>query len=588
MKAATKAKTTTEDDTSGASATTEAESTWSVDQEATTTSGDSTEPSSKESKGGATRDTVHIREIRAAEDSSLRDFLDGLGTEGSFRVAVHRVTPEEWDDPKTGARVQTKGLLRNYDRAIDEEFISKTHGGGKYVLRILRKNDKGSFKFFAQRTIEVAGDPRVDDVPRTRPQPIATAAAPGESPSLVKEAFAVMREQVDRANERPEPKDKTLDPAVQMLLERQREDMREQREQFREEMRRRDEENAQLRRDIAEMRDRKPAEDTFKDKLLGTMMDSETARMSALRQTHESELRQVRQYAMDEQARRDERNERDMAQLRASYERELATLKSANETTLAIAKQSHDTQVKLLEHTIRQQERDLDAMRKEVGDLRAKKDKSVLEQMKEFRDLKDALSDDEDGAEKTGVDKVIDIISSPAAAELVGRVVGAPGAQVPQQQVVAAPQQAQVRQRQLVRDPRTGNKYLAVADSAGNTRLIPAKKKPKMIPPTHNPDGSVATPAIQLPEVDPASVAIVVGYLERAYAGNQDPEIVAQSQRASVPDQILTWIRDHDTEQVSGVDLFMKEVAKLPSTSPLATQAGRNWLRRVGKALVGD
>jgi len=44
----------------------------------------------------------------------------------------------------------------------------------------------------------------------------------------------------------------------------------------------------------------------------------------------------------------------------------------------------------------------------------------------------------------------------------------------------------------------------------------------------------------------------------------------------------MATLRDH------GVDGFMSKVAKLQSASPLASQAGRNWVRKVGKALVGD
>jgi len=37
-----------------------------------------------------------------------------------------------------------------------------------------------------------------------------------------------------------------------------------------------------------------------------------------------------------------------------------------------------------------------------------------------------------------------------------------------------------------------------------------------------------------------------------------------------------------------GVDGFLTDVAKLEGTSPLASQAGRNWTRKVGKALLGE
>ncbi len=63
---------------------------------------------------------------------------------------------------------------------------------------------------------------------------------------------------------------------------------------------------------------------------------------------------------------------------------------------------------------------------------------------------------------------------------------------------------------------------------------------------------------------------------------------MAQTGRSSIPTDILAWIRERHTEQVSGVDLFMTKVAKLPGSSPLASQAGKNWLRAVGALLVGE
>jgi hypothetical protein len=83
-------------------------------------------------------------------------------------------------------------------------------------------------------------------------------------------------------------------------------------------------------------------------------------------------------------------------------------------------------------------------------------------------------------------------------------------------------------------------------------------------------------------------MAVLVNYLERAFQSRQAPEVVAQSGRTAIPDNIIGWIRDNDSRGTSGVDLFMSKVAKLPGTSPLQTQAGRNWLRKVSKALTGD
>ncbi len=515
-----------------------------------------------------------LREIRAEEDLSLKSVLDNLGSDGSFKISVYRVEPEEWVDPQSNRRVKTAGKLKTYATKIDEDFISDRHGGGKYVLRFTRRNAKGSYNFLTQRTIDIAGDPRVDDVPRTSAQPLS-AVAPGpvgENPGLVKEAFSMMREQLERVHDK-EPLPKGIDPAMQIVLE-----------QMRRGDERRDAEMAELRRDLAQARNVKPVEDPIKDKLLGSLIDGQSGHVEALKLRQESELRQVKESALEEQRRRDDRHERDLAMIRAGYDRELAALRSSHESSTAITTQTHNLQVNLLERDNKRLERELDSLRAEVKDLRARKDKSIVEQAKDLEAVKDALGLDS-GGDKTNFDKLLEVASSPAAAEFVGRIVGQ-GKDPAAAPAAAASQPAQPS-RQLVQDP-TGAKFWFVTDGKGGSRLVPAKKKPQVIPATTTADGTVVTPAIELPQVDPTSVQMVVAYLERAYSGKQEPEVVAQSGRASVPDEILTWIRTNDSEQVSGVDLFMSKVAKLPSTSPLASQSGRNWLRKVGKALIGE
>jgi hypothetical protein len=87
---------------------------------------------------------------------------------------------------------------------------------------------------------------------------------------------------------------------------------------------------------------------------------------------------------------------------------------------------------------------------------------------------------------------------------------------------------------------------------------------------------------VEIPALDPAKLEMAISYLERAYSGNQDPETVAVSARPIMPEEIMQSI------QALGIDVFFAKVAKLPSASPLASQAGKNWIRKVGKALVGE
>jgi hypothetical protein len=520
--------------------------------------------------------TGPLREILADEDASLKSVLDNLGADGSFKISVSRLEPEEWLDPQTNRRVKTAGKLKTYSTKIDEDYLADRHGGGKYMLRFLRRTAKGSYKFLTQRTIDIAGDPRTDDVPRTSAPPTGAPVAAGENTGLVKEAFHMLRDQLERVHDDRTPAaPKGIDPAMQMMVDQMRRDAE-----------RRDAEMAELRRDLAVARNIKPVEDPIKDKLLGSLIDGQSGHVEALKLRQESELRQLKEAAIEEQRRRDDRHERDVAMIRTSYEREIAALRSSHESSTTIGTQTHNLQVNLLERDNKRLEREIDTLRVEIKNLRDRKDKTIVEQAKDLEAVKDALG--MDSGDKTNFDKFLEVATSPAAAEFVGRIVGGKEPGAAPSQLVAAPPAGVAPGRQLVQDPDTGGKFWLMTDGKGGSRLVPAKRKPQVIPATTTADGTVVTPAIELPEVDPALVTSLVAYLERAYSGKQEPDVVAQSGRASVPDEILTWIRTHDSEQVSGVDLFMSKVAKLPSTSPLSTQSGRNWLRRVGKALVGE
>jgi hypothetical protein len=107
-------------------------------------------------------------------------------------------------------------------------------------------------------------------------------------------------------------------------------------------------------------------------------------------------------------------------------------------------------------------------------------------------------------------------------------------------------------------------------------KLFPVTRKKKVIE-TVNADG---TKGPDLPVLPKETMEMVIGFLERAFSANQDPEVVAQSYRAQVPDEVLQVIRIH------GMDTFLGKMANVPGGSPLATQRGLNWIRKVGAALV--
>ena len=505
-----------------------------------------------------------LQQIERNEDLSLKELIDTLGPGGKFRIKLARIDPEEVTHPTTGQRIKTSGHLKDYHELITEEDILKRHGGGRYQLQIQRMNKAGSFVYFKQKTVDVAGEPRVDDLPRQFVPP-ASAAPQGDSPSVVKEAFALVKDELAHARDlgrRPEAP-RGIDPSMQLALDMMRTQMEAQ-------ARAAERQAAESARQISELQAKfaeasKPVADPFKDKFFGKLMDDDSARLQAVRAQHESELRAVKQSHADDLKRIEDRHERALDNQSRSYQREIDNLKATNLIQIDAAKGAYETNMRIAEAENRRLERDNAELRTEVKELRAKKEKGLLETLKEVEAVKDALGMD-DAGEKSTADKILEAL--PGAVEFAKGM-------IPQKAAAPAIATGNITPRsdgkpKLVEA--NGQKFWASHDAAGNLQLVPVKKKKKQAAPVA--DG--------MPTIDQEKVDRLVDYVERAFQANQDPEIFAQSSRSMIPEEILSAIRDH------GVDVVLSKMAKLPGTSPLATQAGKNWMRKVGTALVGE
>lgn len=510
-----------------------------------------------------------MTEIRNEEERALQELMEQLGPQGSYKITLRRDKPTRMRI--SGKDVEVAGFLATYDHPIDEEFVQREFGGGTYALKVSQKNKDGSFRYAKglHRTFIIAGEPNPESLPNANTTaPAGAQPAGGEGVKMVREAFDVLRDEVSRKHDAGP---RGMDPAVQMVID----DMRAR-------GRRQDEIIERLQTELTDShRITPPAADPIKDKMLSSMIDGNQAQVTALQLRQEAELRQLKQSHQDDLARLHDRFDRDMSAARSSHDREIAAIRQSNEVALASAKASFDMQATLLQIDNKRLERTLEELRVEIKELRAKKEKTLPEQIKEMNALKELMSDGEEASEKSAFDKVVEIASSPAAVEGIQRLFAGkeakatPAAQTPP----VAP-----RAPRVVKSPDGKHTFVQRPDGS----LVAAKPKPKVaVPAVVDNDGQVVTPAVVMPEVKPEDLTMLIGYLERAFAAQTDPEIVAQSGRASIPAEILAWIRDNHTEQVNGVDLFMSKVAKLPGTSPLATQSGRNWVRKVGKALVG-
>lgn len=545
-----------------------------------------------------------LKELRQEEDKTIRQMVESFGIDGAFQIVVKRLEPEETRDPATGRMVKCGGHVGTTEKIIDEDWLARKYGGGKYALIIRRRNQQGSYVFAAQKTVTVAGEPNLSDLPGfVAPVPASSAAAAGgattEPPSVVTKVLEMAAQQVaaatERADRREEPR-VIANPAMDAMVSMMKEQLAQA--------------NAvveSMRREIMEMRNQPaPPQDTYKERMLDKMMDGDSARLNAVRMQFESELRTAKENAIAEEKRlrdsfeRDklymmQSHEREINLLRSSYESQMTSLRSSHEVQLSSARLGHDSQTKLQESEIRRLERDNSELRVEVKDLRAKKEKGILEQLKDVETIKDALGVDEGGDKSTG-DKILEAVTNPEAWAAVSNMWR--GRQQPAAPAPVAPQLP--LQPRVMAGP-NGQRFVLQPNGeyapAKRRRRVPVAAAPAATgeaPPT-GADGEAVAEAAEVeeapvPVIDPADLDQLVTFFEGAFAAGQEPEIVAQGVKGRIPGEVLTYLRDRVTELglARGVDTFLAKVAHLPGTSPLVAQAGRNWIRKVGGALVGE
>jgi hypothetical protein len=94
---------------------------------------------------------------RGGED--LRVWFEELGRqEQKIVVTVNRHSPKYYNG------VLTAGFLATYDEPVYEDTIREQHGGGKFQLVLKKKAPDGKWKYFTTRTVEIPGDPRIDNL----------------------------------------------------------------------------------------------------------------------------------------------------------------------------------------------------------------------------------------------------------------------------------------------------------------------------------------------------------------------------------------------------------------------------------------
>lgn len=490
------------------------------------------------------------------EDENLRDYLETI-TQGhpDIKISLKRERPEVHQG------VKVNGLLDNYYRLIDEGEIKETWGGGKFALAIHRKTDRGDYKYLKHTTIEIAGDPKIEPLKiREAPQP----TAPGESKTEQTVVGKLMDMVADgRRSNAPD----------MALMDRMLAPIRDQ--------------NARLER-LLEAKDKELAEvrsrptDPYKDRFVEKLIDQDSARIASIRTQHEAEVRTLKENARADLDRERDRAEREIARITAQHDREVNALRTSAERELAFVKETHareiaslrlgyegqlqmaktsETVVKTVtEAEHKRLERENERLGKENAELRAKKDQSLGEKIKEITAVKDLINDDGDDEEKGWVGKLLE---SPLAGKLAEKLTGLGGGGGEAQP--AGPQPGQIPPGVPFTLP---DGRVAMRDAQGNLRI-----KRTAPAPTEAPGGELG--------VDPEQVKAAITFMEGAFRSGTDPKIFAASVRNMVPGSVLSLIAAH------GVDEFFDKVAGLEATSPLAQQGGRVWARKVAKALVG-
>lgn len=515
--------------------------------------------------------------LAQADDQSIYEWLKGLSGEATVRVNVYRETPRMWT--QGGRQYQVGGSLGWYNEMLTEDDIRERFGGGKFKIKAFKVNAKNQQVFGGQRTIEIAGSPKItgemyDVVDSSNPPTVSMQSMSGEDPGLARQALnltaqtaSAERERAERLQERlAEAMGKSgLDPALMSALI---DPLRDQTQSLQAELRESRREAAAREERMLERTKQEP-DGGVVGKLLLKMTDGESARIDALRNQYESELRQARERTNDEVKRAEDRLERIMLAAEESHKREIAHLRSSFDSEAKTREVAYQTQITVVAGQLEQARSDLAALKIEAAELRARKDVPIEEQVGKLiamRDLfKNLGGEDEGGEDKPVWQQVIEgVVNSDVAKAVAAKVAGQ--------------QAAQPTQMQQIQDEQQRRRRLALAAARQQRAQQAAPPQPPPSPPA---DGQPAPPQPQI-MVDAATAQGAVAFIEQALKNNADPKDFAQTIRSMVPGSIIESIK------VDGIESFMQRFGgAVTEGSVLNTQVGLNFLRRVAKFLNG-
>lgn len=526
------------------------------------------------------RTSAAAEAISQADDRSVYDWLQEIGSGAVLRITLTRVSPKEWVGTD-GQRHLVAGYLDEFDYLITENEIKTRFGGGRFQVKVYKPGPKGNRVYAGARTFEIQGDPKLTGeafIPtgggQERMEPNAGDV------SLQRQALSAMTQQATDAQKRAwqiedemrRGRNQGIDTE---LLKAMSDPMKEQVRSMESRFSDLSKQLAEKDKQLLDIVTRKP-EATFQDRILEKMVDSESVRIEAIRVRHDSELRQLRQSNADDlKASREHLND-ELKQRERAHERELDTMKSSLSGQIDSLKSSHEARVDGLKGRISDLERQLTEGKIEITELRTRKEKGSVEMMQEIAVMKNGLEalgmSNPEGNEGSIWERLLGTaLESPLAKAVAARVEQAPPAQQPQAQQprrrVITPEQraaAQRAARAAASQGATPEQQMQAAQQAA-AQVAEKPKKPKKKGP---------------PQLDPVEVVTAVALMEASVRNGTDPAVFAASVRSMIPRDILDRIREQ------GIDKFLTETAKLDPGSPLATQMGRNFMRKVARILL--
>jgi hypothetical protein len=497
-----------------------------------------------------------------SDDKSIWDWLQEMGgTTGEMRIKIERRYPREWQ----GHHIA--GYLEEFDEPFSEADIKQRFGGGKFMVKIQRRGaNGGSWIFAGSKTFEIEGDPRLagsllTNTPTTTPvkptpedadvalQKQAMDHMARTSELNQKRAWALEDERRQGSRSDSDLMKLVVDPPA---LQAMRGEMTE----LRRAIASKDEQIFKLIADAG----RPPATPSVIEKTFEHLVAGESGRIEALRTQFDSELRTLRENHRHDVDRERDRLKNELDSRERSHEREIASLRETHAQAMKSVEQSYEARIEGYKRHEHDLERQLTESRAETTKLRDQKEKGPLDLVEEVAKMKNALEVLSPEQEPTSTwERVLgSVMQSPIVQAAATRIENAPA--VPPQ-----PNPEQMRRRRAAAAARAAQGG-PPSEQPGEAAVIPLRKRPASRP--------------QVIELNPVEVAAAVQFMEQAVINGTDPRQFAESSRSMVPKDVMAALK------AQGVDAFLSQTVQLADGSPLSTQVGRNWARKVARWLV--